>query len=416
MDRKLTPAPTPEQEKVLREEKLNDHILFLKQNIPTLPTIFMRRMQCLSDFVSCFDSKLKELNIIHLFPEHVQWFSYWISNQGREDIEKPFERNKPKRHVNSLLFEFVRPLISPDRGLFDYIDRHGNQQKAFFRYNEADGTYEQETFFIPKIDKTATYYSAAAVTSDRVTKKGNNWLAEIWLVGKVVTRFHKGKLHPLNKGDNITFDDGYLPDEHKPGQFGIRYFEGKKEKVIFGVNLEEYKPYLEELVISLKKYNYTYKPDAVELMNILIVLILFEHELVHIWIALLDQDESETTLTTRLATPDAYDRLYHGDKTVIDPVPIFKQDGSPNGDGVEHAKTNEARVKNKEWPLLDEEEKRCLASLSQEVIDNGTRFAYTDTSGHQKKFCQLTHLMFGHVGQTTCAGKFTGGNPRHKKK
>lgn len=395
---------------------LEAHVDFLKKNMPTLQTIFKRRLQCLSDFVSCFDSKLKELKITHLFPEHVQWFSYWISNQGREGIEQHFERNKTKRHVNSLLFEFVRPLISPARGLFDYIDSNGNPQKAFFRYNELDGTYTQEAFFIPKIDKTATYYSAAAVTSDRVTKNGNNWLAEIWLVGKVVTRFYNRQLQPLIKGDNITFDDGYLPDEHKPGQFGIRYFEGKKEKVIFGVNLEEYKPYLEELVISLKKYNYTYKPDAVELMNILIVLILFEHELIHIWIALLDKDESETDDPTRLATPDAYDRLYRGAKTVIDPVPIFKQDGTPDGDGVAHATVNEARVKNKEWPLLDKEEIRCLASLSKEDIDNGTRFAYTDTSGHQRKFCQLTHLLFAHVGQTTCAGKFTGGNPRHKKK
>ena len=151
-------------------------------------------------------------------------------------------------------------------------------------------------------------------------------------------------------------------------------------------------------------------------MNILIVLILFEHELIHIWIALLDKDESETDDPTRLATPDAYDRLYRGAKTVIDPVPIFKQDGTPDGDGVAHATVNEARVKNKEWPLLDKEEIRCLASLSKEDIDNGTRFAYTDTSGHQRKFCQLTHLLFAHVGQTTCAGKFTGGNPRHKKK
>ena len=205
-----------------------------------------------------------------------------------------------------------------------------------------------------------------------------------------------------------------MPDEHKPGQFGIRYFEGKKEKVIFGVNLEEYKPYLEELAVSLKKYNYTYKPDAVELMNILIVLILFEHELVHIWIALLDQDESETKLPARLATPDAYDRLYRGEKTVIDPVPIFKQDGSLNDDGVEHAQKNEDLVKKNKWPQLDEEEKRCLASIPKD-IPHGTRFAYTDTSGHQKKFCQLTHLIFGHVGQTTCAGKFTGGNPRHKQ-
>jgi hypothetical protein len=400
------------------DAKLNAHIDFLKKNIPTLPTIFMRRMQCLSDFVSCFDSKLKELNIIHLFPEHVQWFSYWISNQGREDIEQHFKRNKTTRQVNSLLFEFVRPLIATGRGHFDFMDGDGNQQRAFFRYNEEDGTYDQETFFIPKIDKTATYYSAAAVTSDRVTKNGNSWLAEIWLVGKVVTRFHNRQLQPLIKGDNITFDDGYLPDEHKPGQFGIRYFEGKKEKVIFGVNLEEYKPYLEELVISLKKYNYTYKPDAVELMNILIVLILFEHELVHIWIALLDQDESETAVPNRLARPDAFDRIYRGDDTKIDPVPIFNQDGSPDNEWnhVSHAKTNEDRIKNNEWPALDKEEERCLASLSQDDKINGTRFAYTDTSGHQYKFCQLTHLMFGHVGQTTCASKFVKpGRPRNKK-
>jgi len=373
-------------------------------------------MLCLSDFVSCFDSKLKELNIIHLFPEHVQWFSYWISNQGHDDIQQYLDRNGPKKQkVNSLLFEFVRPLIATGRGHFDFMfnDEH---QKAFFRYNEEDGTYNQETFFIPKIDKNATYYSAAAVTKDRVTQKGNTWLAEIWLVGKVVTRFHKGKLHPLNKGDNITFDDGYLPDETKPGQFGIRYFEGKKEKVIFGVNLEKYKPYLEELAVSLKKYNYTYKPDAVELMNILIVLILFEHELVHIWIALRDQDESETADPNRLARPDAYDRLYHGDKTKIEPVPVFNQDGTPDKDwdAQKHAEDNEDLVKKNEWPQLDKEEKRCLTSI-QDEIPNGTRFAYTDTSGHQRKFCQLTHLMFGHVGQTTCAGKFIKGKPRNKQ-
>jgi len=397
-------------------KKLKAHIDFLKKNIPTLPTIFMRRMQCLSDFVSCFDSKLKELNIIHLFPEHVQWFSYWISNQGRKNIQQYLDRNGKKRKVNSLLFEFVRPLIATGRGHFDFMEGK-IPQKAFFRYNEKDGTYKQETFFIPKIDKTATYYSAAAITKDRVTKNGNTWLAEIWLVGKVVTRFHKGELHPLNKGDNITFEDGYLPDETKPGQFGIRYFEGKKEKVIFGVNLEHYKPYLVELAESLKKYNYTYKPDAVELMNILIVMILFEHELVHIWIALCDEEESETTDENRLAKPDAFDRLYRGDKTKIEPVTVFHQDGSPDEDwdAGEHAKANEDRVKDNEWPLLDKEEERCLASIPDD-IPHGTRFAYTDKSGHQRKFCQLTHLMFGHVGQTTCASKFVKqGKPRNKK-
>ena len=62
-----------------------------------------------------------------------------------------------------------------------------------------------------------------------------------------------------------------------------------------------------------------------------------------------------------------------------------------------------------------EEEERCLSGIGEER-ENGTRFAYTDTSGHQKKFCQLTHLMFGHVGQTTCASKFEKpGRPRNKK-
>ena len=124
-------------------KKLKAHIDFLKKNIPPRTIVFMRRMQCLSDFVSCFDSKLKELKITHLFPDHVQWFSYWISKQGREGIEQHFKRNKTKRHVNSLLFEFVRPLISPDRGYFDFIDESQQPRKAFFRYEEENG-WKQE--------------------------------------------------------------------------------------------------------------------------------------------------------------------------------------------------------------------------------------------------------------------------------
>tara|TARA_B100000214_G_C23939756_1_gene615113 strand:- start:112 stop:1344 length:1233 start_codon:yes stop_codon:yes gene_type:complete len=378
---------------------LEDHITYLEKHYPSPKVIFKRRLQCVADYVACFNSKLEELNITHLFPDNVQWFTYWLCDDGKKQLEEHFKRKKIKRKPESLLFEFVRPLISPERDYYGFKDSSGNAQKAFYELRE--GKWVQRVYFIPKIDKTATYYSAAATIFGKTTKKGDRWLSELFLVKKVLVHYKNRKSNPLLIGEELHFENGYLPNNDEPSSFGIKYFEGSGDKIIFGIELKEYEPYLKIMADKLQVSKFKYKPDAVELMNIMIILILMEHELVHIWVSICDKIKGDSVKTSSLATPKDYKRIYKPKKKIT-PVPIYNAEGEEIDDGKKHAKDNNKRLKNNKWPLLDKEEQRCLNK--KDGTDTG--FCYTDTSGHQSEFCKLTHLIFGHIGQTTCTSKF----------
>jgi hypothetical protein len=114
--------------------------------------------------------------------------------------------------------------------------------------------------------------------------------------------------------------------------------------------------------------------DSIECRNIIIVIMLLEHELVHAYIAREDQSQGlDITVHDNLAIPASFPRYLWMNFGA--PLTIW-----PPNEQLDNFTDDQGRVIDPAW-------------RSMTVAP-----AYTNSAGHGDYFCRFTNMIFGHVG------------------
>lgn len=391
-------------------KKLSEHIKYLYLNPPTIETIHERRLNILKAILKKMQKIIEECKTIQdsitdykkIF-ENVQISSFFMSSSW-DDIKGRYreqvEAETGLRQKDwSVFYYIVHQIIKSDALAWKTEDN--KEMKAF----HTDG--KQDTYFHCEWDGRTTTVMAAAAQAEK------KWVSQLWLARKMTTVKDKKEFKPIQKGTAITMSECWQPGTHKQDNNRNETFEPTKLPGIWfydkGAEYNKIELFKTILVMDnpdedsphpqlgaytdliLNKFLYSngliniFGP--VECRNLLIIIMLLEHELIHAYIAREDQSEDlGITEEDELAKPFSFPR--YG----------WKRRGQTL----------------MEWPKINEDDLQYLpADWKKEPKTVGK--AYTNEAGHGDYFCRLTNLIFAHCGcysstdtiqfETTCAKK-----------
>ena len=219
------------------------------------------------------------------------------------------------------------------------------EKKRFFMKKMVLYGNKKYIFYTQLVDDNTPSAAAADVPAPE-DGRDYPWVALLFLARRLIT--HKktgkdGKFLPLKRDEPMQFGGGWVGQTDGTGDF-----QPPDHKIIFGVNLHEYEKDLTDIMLSLQ---IKYIPTVIEMQNILTIMILLEHELIHVAYGIYRNVENYSE--TRLATLDDFPRL-----------------NLPKGT---------------KW--------------SKSKYEFPTEQAFTDTGGHGPLFSKYANLLFGFLGQ-----------------
>ena len=393
-------------------KKLREHIEYLRQNPPSIETIHNRRLDILKAILKKMEKIIKECKIIKdsiteykkIF-ETVQISSFFMSSswddiKGRYREQVEAETGKSQKDW-SVFYYIVHQIIKSDALAWKTED--GKEMKAF----HTDG--KQDTYFHCEWDNHTTTVMAAAAQAEK------KWVSQLWLARKMTTVKDRKEFKPIRKGTAITMSECWQPGTHKQNNNrnetfepttlpGIWFYEKETEynkielfkTILVMDNPDEDAPLAEkqlgaytDLILNKFLWSNGLIDDfgPVECRNLLILIMLLEHELIHAYIAREDQSEDlGITEEDELAKPFSFPR--YG----------WKRRGKTLT----------------EWPKIKKDDLQYLPPEWREGEQRVGK-AYTNKAGHGDYFCRLTNLIFAHCGcysstdtiqfKTTCEKK-----------
>jgi len=318
-------------------DMIDQHISWLDKEDPQiwLQRITKARIQSLSNILIQMDSALNDvfgenMNLKEAPSHDEQLFSYFFSSKwigdhldGKVDSTitktgKPF----------NIVWAIVKEIINSDIFSFEY---NGTPKKIFFE-NGA-----QKVYFYTQLASAEDILPASAAADVPENAVRAEWIAEIFLARRIITRQRGNMYMPLKKDESMIFGGGWIGQTN-----GKAKWQEPGEKLVFGVDLD--------LLTSTLPVHL--KPRLIEIQNILTVMLLLEHELIHTVFGIYRQDLNyDPDYHARLAKPSSFPRFY--------PKP-----------------------KKKTWP----KSKKGDPPHSQ---------AFTDANGHGEDFSHYTNLVYG---------------------
>ena len=285
------------RKQVLKYYSFDAFLKHLEANIPKQKEINARRIRILEQIIEKLDKEIK-------VPQGKQKLSYALSTEytGKFDFN----------------FYLTHCILRKENNILAFGNEH-----LFYENGRL------KSYFLCKFEKDEAIHAAA----EKVEGKA---LVKFWLNQNIIT--NNGKAFPL--GEKIKFDEGYQGNE----QLGQIYAENG-ERVLFGVKLNQFDDDLERLA---KKKDMT----LIELQNMLVVLMLMEHEVCHAIVG--HYRENSDYGSEELAKPTDYPRSRIG-----------------------------------RW------------GRKMKDSDCSTESCYTNKGGHGPLFCRLVNLLFGHWGIET---------------
>jgi hypothetical protein len=321
-------------------DMIDQHIGWLYKEDPKiwLQRITTARIISLNNILTQMDTALKSVfgeNGEYMHVEEApnpdeQLFSYFFSSKwigdhldGKVDSTitktgKPF----------NIVWAIVKEIINSDIFLFEY---NGAPKKIFFE-NGA-----QKVYFYTQLANAEDILPASAAADVPENAVRAEWIAEIFLARRIITRQHGNMYLPLKKDESMIFGGGWIGQTN-----GKAIWQKAGKKLIFGVDLDKFTRTLPDHL----------KPRLIEIQNILTVMLLLEHELIHTVFGIYRQDLNyDPNYHARLAKPISFPRFY-------------------------------PQSKKKKWPKSKKEE----PPHSQ---------AFTDANGHGEDFSHYTNLVYG---------------------
>ena len=321
-------------------DMIDQHISWLYKEDPQiwLQRITTARINSLNNILTQMDTALKSdfgENGEYMHFEEApnpdeQLFSYFFSSKwigdhldGKADSTitktgKPF----------NIVWAIVKEIINSDIFLFEY---NGTPKKIFFE-NGA-----QKVYFYTQLASAEDILPASAAADVPENDVRAEWIAEIFLARRIITRQLGNMYMPLKKDEPMIFGGGWIGQTN-----GKAKWQKLGEKLVFGLDLDKFTSTLPDDL----------KPRLIEIQNILTVMLLLEHELIHTVFGIYRQDLNyDPDYHARLAKPSSFPRFY-------------------------------PQSKKKKWP----KSKKGDLPHSQ---------AFTDANGHGEDFSHYTNLVYG---------------------
>tara|TARA_B100000945_G_C20410172_1_gene612138 strand:+ start:1129 stop:2418 length:1290 start_codon:yes stop_codon:yes gene_type:complete len=372
-------------------QKLYDHLQWLFKNPIYMETVHKRRMQVAMRILKKLRKIKEDYQGFHtsdyqaLF-ETYQWFSYFMSQDWTDVHAYQYQKQTGAKKPWSLFYYIVHCLIKSDS--FKWVAPNGEAMHAFHTNGK------QDTYFHCEWDEHTVQTMAAAAQDE-----GKAWTSQLWLARKMVTVYDKGKFIPLERFVPISMTECWQPgvyvqdeelneDREKPAkQPDLWYYHPKQQNKI-----ELFKTVISDVYNDLECNKWLYGEglggliDPIEVRNIIIVIMLLEHELIHAYIAREDQSENlDITEKDELAIPASFPRYQwmkysEGARPRNLRVPL---DVWPANRWIENFVDKKGNVKDPGWAS------RTVAP------------AYTNSAGHGDYFCRFTNMIFGHCGCTS---------------
>ena len=318
-------------------DMIDQHISWLYKEDPQiwLQRITTARIQSLSNILTQMDSALNEvfgenMNLKEAPNPDEQLFSYFFSSKWIGDhLEGKVDSTITKTGKPfNIVWAIVKEIINSDIFLFEY---NGAPKKIFFE-NGA-----QKVYFYTQLASAEDILPASAAADVPENAVRAEWIAEIFLARRIITRQHGNMYMPLKKEEPMIFGGGWIGQTN-----GKAKWQKPGEKLVFGLDLDNFTSTLPDHL----------KPRLIEIQNILTVMLLLEHELIHTVFGIYRQDLNyDPDYHARLAKPSSFPRF------------------------------NPPSKKNK-WP----KNKRGHPTHAQ---------AFTDANGHGEDFSHYTNLVYG---------------------
>jgi hypothetical protein len=323
-------------------DMIDQHISWLYKEDPKiwLQRITTARINSLNNILTQMDTALKSVfgengEYMHLEEapnSDEQLFSYFFSSKwigdhldGKVDSTitktgKPF----------NIVWAIVKEIINSDIFLFEY---NRTPKKIFFE-NGA-----QKVYFYTQLASAEDILPASAAADVPENAVRAEWIAEIFLARRIITRQHGNMYMPLKKDEPMIFGGGWIGQTN-----GKAKWQNPGEKLVFGVDLDLFTSTLPDHL----------KPRLIEIQNIITVMLLLEHELIHTVFGIYRQDLN-------------YDPDYHARLAKPSSFPRFNPPSEKN-----------------EWPKHKKKSKRPTHAQ-----------AFTDANGHGEDFSHYTNLVYG---------------------
>jgi hypothetical protein len=323
---------------------IQEHIDWLdreKNGNRSLEQIKIRRLQCLYQIILEVDKQINNFyddTGLELDPKH-QAFSFLFSS---DFLPRNVDSTDDDGKLFNIIWFIVKTIISSD--IFQF--NTGSEEKKIFYEKDKESGWKQKVYFYTQLVDDNTPSAAAADVPAPEDGRDYPWVALLFLARRLIT--HKktgkdGKFLPLKRYEPMQFGGGWVGQTDGTGEF-----QPPDHKIIFGVNLHEYE---KDLTMMMQSLQLKYIPTVIEMQNILTIMILLEHELIHVAYGIYRNVENYSE--TRLATLDDFPRL-----------------NLPKGT---------------KW--------------SKSKYEFPTEQAFTDTGGHGPLFSKYANLLFGFLGQ-----------------
>ena len=372
---------TPETKKLLH------HIRWLFNNKTSIDDVHKKRWALLLRILKKMQFIKNDYKGFHTseFQAHfhvVQLFSYFMSSNWTDNHALKYMAQKKEKKPWNLFYYIVHCIVTSES--FAWEAPNGEAMHAFHKNGK------QDTYFHCEWDERTISTMAAAAQHE-----GKGWVSQLWMARKMVSVYNGGEFIPFEKGKPITMSEGWQPglfeiDEELEEtdvplkQPGLWYYHPENEKKI-----ELFKTVISAVYNDLECYKTVFSAglaeffDPIECRNIIIIIMLLEHELVHAYIAREDQSQGlDITEHDNLAIPASFPRYLwmkfssgRISRNLGVPLTIW-----PPNEQLDNFTDDQGRVIDPNW-------------RSMTVAP-----AYTNSAGHGDYFCRFTNMIFGHVG------------------
>ena len=274
------------------------------------------------------------------YKENEQLFSYFFSSKW-EDLYKtygilvrdPQSKSRPKHF--SIGWFIVKQIINSQ--LFEFEHNKKTKKIFFDTIIDEENKPKQKVYFTVHLSNALEIEPASAAADVPENRSRDPWQADIFIARRIITKQQGNYYYPLSSEESMVFGGGWI------GQMnGEAKWQGN-EKIVFGVDVHKF---IDSFILSFDKY----KERRIEMENILTVMLLLEHELIHIALGVYRPKKNyEKWYNAVLAKPCSFPRF--------------------ESKATEWAKSNDSIVT--------------------------TEQAFTDKSGHGHFFSEYSNLVFG---------------------
>ena len=371
----------------LPKKDMMESIKYLKtlisndRGVSRLRQIKQYRRECLETIIAEIYVRINDLygGRVDLFPENICPVSFLLSSfDEMPGSVLTTESGLP----GNIVWIIVSTLINHDNIFkFKMVDENESiVEKKLFHERQGD-RFKLKTYFWCKLDNTSGEHSAFANVPEDFetteTVEHTEYRAELALNRELFTARsltqHQNCFFPLYRGIPLKYMGGWMGKVQASSPYVTSDWQEPGDKTVFSVKVGQEdtdshsfaidKP-IEVVVKEIhEKYEHPrFLPDAIGCENLLSLILLIEHELVHVAYGIYD-NEGNYGSGNQLATMEMW-------KDLLVPLP-------DEGGGAAPAKGVNKRKTKSDHPLIQ---------------------GITDDNGHGLIFVEWLNLLFGHIG------------------